>query len=163
MRGFTLIEFMIVIGLVGLLIIIGIPAAKWAKNWINLNKEKTNLAMIYSSITSAHSSTNDYSDVTVAMAIKKGWVSGKLVSGPNALMHSWNDAIELSGAPGSFTATVRGIPSSVCDGYVGGVEADWAKINVAGTDVKSKGPLNQTSLSSACSASDVVDIIFTGV
>ena len=168
-RGFSLVEILLVLGLIALLAIAAFVIYPQVKDASNANREAQNLTTIISGIRNLYGNTSTYTGLTTGLVNQAGIFPKTMNSGVLAVTqpieHTGRGLVEVSAwdvDQRRFSIVYRDVPSQLCVKLAQNYGKDVDEVLVANEVVKSAGSLgsNPVLTMEQCNSSDRVDINF---
>ena len=155
-KGFTLIEIILVIGLVVLAIIAIYNVYNNNKTQTLVKNQTIYLAQLTQGISSAFSSTDNFTLLTPANVIASRVVPIKMIESPTVVRNLFGGTVTFNGTNGTppvFSIVLNSIPQSACSLLATtGFANNSRQVNINGTSIKDAGAT--ASSASVISASD---------
>lgn len=171
-RGFSMIEIIIVIAVIGVLTAVVLNLAKGMRESANINTEISNLSMLVSTSQSVFSSQGDYTGIQNNVITRSAsFPTGMMGTNENTIKTSWHNAgVEFaestySAGADAFSITYNTVPHTSCVDFVSKTYKSYFRVQIGGTTVRdiSASTANEgniAGITGACPSNGDTTIVF---
>lgn len=134
-KGFTLVELLIALGIIGVAVIAIVSMAGGASNSSKVQTEIKNVQQISSTIKSSFGVTGVYTGLATANAQAAGAFPTEMTSGGTPV-NSWNGAVSTvvdTIGTGGFDIVYAGVPQAACIGMGTGLNTTFLNMKIGAT------------------------------
>lgn len=148
-KGFSMIELIIVIAVLGVLTAVVLQQAQGMRESSNINKESSNLGMITSAVQATFTSQGDYTGLANDIVTRNNAFPANMVDdgAPANINSSWALAgVDITPttfngtADAAFMISYSSVPDSSCQDFVARNYPSFYRVDIGGTQIKHLEP-----------------------